>query len=253
MKRVAVSALLATTLSACASYERVQFQASNPQQQAMIRDGRPAINSRQANSLVLVSPAGRQTKSGSRPIYVVAIYNLAKVPINFRVGDVEVIQIVNGQSHQIAVVPFEALAQEERNRQVAAAIFTGVAAAGNAYGASQAGRGSFSATSQNARGNTVTTTGSYYDPTAAAIAQGNAAAQNDAMISATIAQGQANLASLEQSAIKDNTLMPGEWYGGQLHLSPLADTSSNESKKYTITLRVGNDKHVIDVSQVRSE
>ena len=152
MKRVAVSALLATTLSACASYERVQFQASNPQQQAMIRDGRPAINSRQANSLVLVSPAGRQIKSGSRPIYVVAIYNLAKVPINFRVGDVEVIQIVNGQSHQIAVVPFEALAQEERNRQVAAAIFTGVAAAGNAYGASQAGRGSFSATSQNARG-----------------------------------------------------------------------------------------------------
>jgi hypothetical protein len=252
MIRVILSALLTTILAACATYDVVQFQASNPQQQAMMRDGRPAISSRQANSLVLVSPAGRQMKSGSRPVYVVAIYNLAKAPVDFRVGDVEVIQVVNGQSYQIAVVPYESLVEEERNRQVAAAILTGVAAAGNAYSASQAGRGTFSATSYGPHGNTVNTSGNYYDPTAAAVAQGNAAAQNEAMIAATLVQGQANLATLEKSVIKDNTLMPGEWYGGQLHLAPPVNSSSNEAKNYTIALRVGSDKHVIDVTQVRS-
>jgi hypothetical protein len=252
MLRLLLSALLMLCLAACASYDVVQFQASNPRQQAMMRDGRPAISSRQKNSLVLVSPAGRQIKSGSRPVYVVAIYNLAKTPVDFRVSDVEVIQVVNGQSYQIPVVPYEALVQEERNRQVAAAIFTGMAAAGNAVSASQAGHGTFNATSYGSRGGTVTTTGSYYDPTANAIAQSNAAAQNEAMISATLAQGQANLATLERSVIKDNTLMPGEWYGGQLHLTPPQNSSNDEAKTYTISLPVGSDKHVIDVTQVRS-
>jgi hypothetical protein len=252
MIRVLFSALLMSCLAACASYDAVQFRASNPQQQAMMRDGRPAISSRQKSSLVLVSPARRQIKSGSRPVYVVAIYNLARTPVDFRVSDVEVIQTVNGQPYQIAVLPYETLVQEEKNRQVAAAILTGVAAAGNAYSASQAGHGTFNATSYGPRGGTVTTSGSYYDPTANAIAQNNAAAQNEAMISATIAQGQANLATLERSVIKDNTLMPGEWYGGQLHLAPPKDSSNDESKSYTISVLVGSNKHVIDVTQVRS-
>jgi len=251
MKQIVFSALLMPCLAACASYDVVQFQASNPQQQAMMRDGRPAISSRQKNSLVLVSPAGRQIKSGSRPVYVVAIYNLAKAPVDFRVSDVGVVQIVNGQSYQIPVLPYETLVQEERNRQVAAAVLTGVAAAGNAYSASQAGHGTFSATSYGPRG-TVTTSGSYYDPTANAIAQNNAAAQNEAMIAATLVQGQANLATLERAVIKDNTLMPGEWYGGQLHLAPPKSSSSDEAKSYTISLLVGSDKHVIEVTQVRS-
>jgi hypothetical protein len=252
MVRLLFSALLMLCLAACESYDVVQFQATNPQQQALMRDGRPAISSRQKNSLVLVSPAGRQIKSGSRPVYVVAIYNLAKTPVDFRVSDVEVIQVVNSQSYQIPVVPYEALVHEERNRQVAAAILTGVAAAGNSISASQAGHGTFNATSYGPRGGTVTTSGSYYDPTANAIAQSNAAAQNEAMISTTLAQGQANLATLERSAIKDNTLMPGEWYGGQLHLAPPQNSSNDEAKTYTISLQVGSDKHVIDVTQVRS-
>jgi hypothetical protein len=159
---------------------------------------------------------------------------------------------VNGQPYQIAVVPYEALVQEETNRQVVAAILTGVGAAANSYSASQAGRGTFSATSYGSRGGTVTTSGSYFDPTANAIAQGNAAVQNEAMISATFAQGQANLATLERSVVKDNTLMPGEWYGGQLHLAPPKDASNDNSKSYTISVVVGSDKHVIDVAQVHS-
>jgi hypothetical protein len=58
------------------------------------------------------------------------------------------------------------------------------------------------------------------------IAQNNAAVQNEAMISATIETGQRNMAVLEQAVIKDNTLMPGEWYGGQLHLAPPTDQAA---------------------------
>jgi hypothetical protein len=91
----------------------------------------------------------------------------------------------------------------------------------------------------------VNTTG--YSPTAAAIAQSNASAQNAEMISDVIERGQANLATLEHAVIKDNTVMPGEWYGGQLHIQPLAGDSS--MKNYTITVQVGSDRHEISIAQ----
>ena len=89
--------------------------------------------------------------------------------------------------------------------------------------ASRAGYGSYTTPSGR--------TGTFYSPTAAAIAQGNAAAQNDAMFAATIERGQQNMAQLEQAVIKDNTLMPGEWYGGQLHIFAADEPSVGKSKK----------------------
>jgi hypothetical protein len=138
------------------------------------------------------------------------------------------------------IVTYEMLVQEEKNRQIAAAILTGVASAGNAYSASQAGYGHYTTPSGRS--------GTFYSPTAAAIAQNNAAAQNDAMIGATIESGQRNMAVLEQSVIKDNTLMPGEWYGGQLHLAPPTDQGGAQ-KMYTIVITVGSDRHVINIAQ----
>jgi hypothetical protein len=80
------------------------------------------------------------------------------------------------------------------------------------------------------------------------IAQSNAAVQNETMIAATVETGQRNMAVLEQSVIKDNTLMPGEWYGGQLHLAPPTDQAGAQ-KTYTIVITVGNDRHVVEVAQ----
>ena len=68
------------------------------------------------------------------------------------------------------------------------------------------------------------------------------------MFAATVETGQRNSAALEQSVIKDNTLMPGEWYGGQLHLAPPTDQGGGQ-KTYTIVITVGTDRHVIDVAQ----
>jgi hypothetical protein len=55
------------------------------------------------------------------------------------------------------------------------------------------------------------------------------------------------MAMLERAIIKDNALMPGEWYGGQLHIAPLA--SQDGPKSYTISVAVGSDRHEIQISQ----
>jgi hypothetical protein len=239
--RIFAIAVLCAALAGCVTAgETISFRASNPQQQAMMRDGQPALVSRQKNSLVLVRPASRQLQANGRPVFVVGINNLGRQPVDFVVGQVEAVQHVSGSDCEMKIVTYEMLVQEEKNRQVAAAILTGVAAAGNAYSASQAGYGRYTTPSGR--------TGTFYSPTAAAIAQNNAAYQNDAMIAATVETGQRNMAVLEQSVIKDNTLMPGEWYGGQLHLAPPTDQGSGP-KTYTIVITVGPDRHVIDVTQ----
>lgn len=239
--RISLVAVLCAALGGCVTAgETISFRASNPQQQTMMRDGQPALVSRQKNSLVLVRPASRQLRVNGRPVFVVGINNLGKQPIDFVVAQVEVVQHVAGSDYEMKVVTYEMLVQEEKNRQVAAAILTGVAAAGNAYSASQAGYGHYTTPSGR--------TGTFYSPTANAIAQNNAAIQNEAMIATTVEAGQRNMAVLEQSVIKDNTLMPGEWYGGQLHLAPPSDQGSGP-KTYTIVITVGQDRHVIDVFQ----
>jgi hypothetical protein len=240
MRILGVVALGAALTGCVTNSETVQFRSSNPNQQAMMRDGQPALVSRQKNSLVLVRPASRQIQSNGRPVFVVGINNLSRGPIDFRIAQVDANQRVGASEFPMQVVTFEMLQQEEKNRQIASAILVGVAGAANAYSASRAGYGSYTTPSGK--------TGTFYSPTAAAIAQNNAAVQNETMVAATIEQGQQNMAQLEQSVIKDNTLMPGEWYGGQLHLAPPADQAGGQ-KHYSIVIMVGSDRHVIEVAQ----
>jgi hypothetical protein len=236
--------LLCSTVSGCVTAgDTVSFRASNPQQQTLMRDGQPALVSRQKSSLILVRPASRHIQTNGRPVFVVAINNLSRQPVNFQVGQVEAVQHASGSDFEMKVVTYEMLVQEEKNRQVAAALLTGLAAGANSISASRAGHGSYTTPSGR--------TGSFYDPTAATIAQNNAAVQNEAMIASTIETGQRNMIMLEQAVIKDNTLMPGEWYGGQLHLAPPADQGSGP-KTYTVVITVGTDRHVIDISQVQA-
>lgn len=248
--RIAFVFALAALCSGCASHEIANFQ---PQagQQAIVRDGQPALVSRAKNSIVLIRPASRQFVSGGRPVFVVGIFNLSPAPLEFRVADIQATQTVNQQEVQLKVFTYDELVQEERNRQVVAAILTGVAAGANAYSAAHAGYYNSTSTVSTPHGMyQVNTVG--YSPTANAIAQANASAQNEAMISATIEQGQQNLANLEQGVIKDNTMLPGEWYGGQVHLQPLASGDSGGSPKtYSISLLVGQDRHVINIVQAR--
>src|ERR1700730_2206714 len=128
MRKLGAVALCAALSGCVTNGETVQFRPSNPQQQAMMRDGQPAIVSRQKNSLVLVRPAARQLQANSRPVFVIGINNIGRGPVDFRVAEVEAIQRVGTTQYAMQVVTFEMLQQEEQNRQVARAILTGVAA-----------------------------------------------------------------------------------------------------------------------------
>jgi hypothetical protein len=248
--RTALALAAAALCASCASTETVQFRPSGDQQ-AIVRDGQPALVSQRKNSIVIARPAARQFRTGGRPVFVIAINNRTGTPQDFRVANVQVTQIVHGEATSLKVITYEMLVQEEKTRQVFAAIGTGLVAGANAYSASRAGYYNSNSTVSTPHGTyNVNTTG--YSPTAAAIAQSNANAQNAEMIGATIERGQANMATLERGVIKDNTLMPGEWYGGQLHLQPLV-SDDGPTKTYSITVLVGSDRHEITIVQGASQ
>lgn len=238
--------LCAAAVAGCVTTETVQFQ-PKLDQQAITRDGVPGIVSTKKDSIVIARPAAREFQIGGRPVFVLAVYNRGRTPQEFRVSNVTVTQHVNGNDAALKVITYEELVSEEKTRQTLAAIGAGLAVAGNAMAASQAGYYHSNSTVYTPRGGAyqVHTTG--YSPTAAAIAQSNANAQNAELISATIERGQANMGMLELAVIKDNTLMSGEWYGGQLQIAPLA--SQDGPKTYTISVAVGSDRHEIQISQ----
>jgi hypothetical protein len=165
-------ALAALACAGCASHEAVSFTPRGDQQ-AIIRDGVPAIVSRRPNSVVLVRPASREFRGGARPVFTVAINNLSREPLEFRVANVQVVQMVNNEPRLLKVISYEELTQEERTRQTVAAMGTGLAVAGNAMAASQAGNYTANSTVSTPRGTyNVQTTG--YSPAAAAAAPAGA-------------------------------------------------------------------------------
>ncbi len=124
-----VVALAALPLAGCVTNETVSFRASGSGQQAIIRDGQSALVSRQKNSLVLVRPASREIATGGRPVFVVGINNISPKPVNFLVTQVEASQMVGEQAFAMQVITYEALVQEEKNRQVGRAMLAGLARA----------------------------------------------------------------------------------------------------------------------------
>lgn len=242
-----IGAVSFSLLAAGCVSDRVRFN-TGPGQTALIRDGKPTVSSVGKQSVVLLSRTGRDIPAGQRVGFVVAIQNRGSAPLDFTVAEVQVEQTFGpgSTSQPLEVLTFEKLQQEERTRQVVSALLVGVAAGANAAAASQAGYYRSNSTIYTPRGTYIaTTTG--YSPAAAAIASANASAQNAAMIDSTIAQGQANMAKLENEYIKDHTLLPGEWYGGTVGIAPPA--GDGKQKSYQIRLRVGSDIHVFDAVQ----
>ncbi|MEA2994410.1 MAG: hypothetical protein QOD40_3330 [Alphaproteobacteria bacterium] len=244
--RMVVLVALALLCSSCVQQETVRFQAK-AQQQAFVRDGRPALVSQKANSIVLIRPAARQIAAGGRPVFVVGIRNLTKSPVDFIVRNVAVTQVAGAQTVALKVFSYEELVAEERTRQVVEAVLVGAVAGLNSAAASQGGYSNRTTTRYTATGPHTSYTTSY-SSLAATNAQNRAFRQNEKMTDAAIAEGQANLAILERDVIKDNTLMPGEWYGGTLHVAaPSRDADG--PRTYTIAMMVGADRHDINIVQ----
>jgi hypothetical protein len=244
--RIVIALACALPLGACMQ-ETVRFHAK-PSQQAVVRDGQPALVSEKTNSLVMIRSTTRQFASGQRPVFVVGVHNLTKQPIDFQVRNIAVTQFAGGSGVPMKVYSYEDLVAEERTAQIMTALLVGAAVGANTALATQA--------SYRTKTTTVhSPTGSYsyrtatYSPSRAAAAHNRAMRQNVRLIDAAIKDGQGNLAALEREVIKDNTLMPGEWSGGTLHIAPPADAGGASPKRYSIALTVGPDRHEIDVVQ----
>jgi hypothetical protein len=245
--RLLIVVLCALGCSACMQ-ETVRF-AAKEEQQALVRDGQPALISTKKNSVVMIRPASRQFATGARPVFVVGIHNRSDAPLDFSLRNVHAAQIAGGSTVAMKVFTYDELVTEERTRQVVEALLVGAVAGADVALAPQAGYRTHTTTVKSPGGSYSYRTVSY-SPSAAMAAQRHAVRQDERVLVAAIKQGQKNLAKLEHDVLKDDTLLPGEWYGGTLHLQPLAEAEgSSGPKTYSISLMVGPDEHQIDVIQ----
>lgn len=241
----------AAALASCTSVETPSF-VPNAQQEAIVRDGQPALISKKPKSVVMVRPATRSFQGGERPAFVVAVLNTGPAPATLYVHDVRVSQSIPGDKpYELKVYSYDDLVAEEKQAQLNRAILVSLAAGANAAAAANAGYYNASGTVYSPYGvSRVTVSG--YDPSAAAIANANAAATNSAMIADAVETGQRNLAVLEQSVMKDNTVLPGEWYGGRVVIAPPKLVATDKPKVYRITVSFAGEVHEIDVTQSRA-
>lgn len=227
LKKSCALALVAVSLAGCVTGQTTAFR-QGPGQMALVRDGRPSISSQKAKTAVILAPAARQTAVGVRPTLVVAIQNRSSQPTTFRLAAVKATQVGgSNDGAELKVYSYDELVAEEQSRRVAAAILVGLAAGANAAAAANSSR----------------------NPYINNWNQHVAARQNADLAASVAAQGEVNMAVLEQTIIKDNTLMPGEWYGGVMQIQAPTTTDIATPTAYALDIEIGGEHHVFDVTQ----
>jgi hypothetical protein len=251
---VAATGLL--LLTGCASGEHISLVA-NSSQQSLMRDGVPTLLSTQ-QQVVMLRPAASTVRRGDRPAFVVAVYNRSKRPAELRVSDITALQTGLAQQTPIHVYTYDELVAEARRKQAWAAVGVALGGAAGAINAANAGYSStYGSYSGSASGpySSVTMNGTYaattYDPARAYAAQSINNAQTAANFAAIEAQGQQRLGELQNTILKDNTVLPGEWVGGIVVLDRPPKAADGVSR-YQIDVRFGGELYSFAVNQARS-
>jgi hypothetical protein len=127
------------------------------------------------------------------------------------------------------------------------AFATALAGAGRAISAAYAG---YSTTNGSVYGGgTVGTfSATTYHQYRSQHAQQLAQAQTNADFASLRAEGELNLQRLEQTILKDHTVLPGEWYGGTIVLE-VPPRGAGDITEYTISVRFGGEVHEFQVRQ----
>ncbi|AHB50350.1 hypothetical protein W911_14640 [Hyphomicrobium nitrativorans NL23] len=252
MREKLLLALLCCVLAGCASSEQILLTAA-PDQQAIVRDGIPALISHKKH-LVMLRPNNRLVKSGARPAFTLVVRNQGQSPETLFEASISASQTLAGKSAAVRVYRYDELVQEEQTRQAMAAVGAALAGAGRAMSAANAGyvntTGSFNAYRPGYGTAYGTYSSTTYDPLRAQIAQQAANAETTADFAALRAQGESNLMSLQQTILKDNTVMPGEWYGGSIVLDA-PEKTGNEMIAYSIVVIFAGEEHVFSISHVK--
>jgi hypothetical protein len=249
--------LLICALSACSSNTRISLSAAS-NQESLTRDGVPALVSKQ-KYVVMLKPASAVIRSSGRPAFVVAVYNPTRKPTELHVAGISARQA----DTSVHVYSYEELIAEVQRKQRWATFAAALGGAARAMNAANAG---YTRTSGIYSGQTygtytgslngtysASTTGVYsaatYDSSRAYAAQQMANAQTAADFARIQANGQQALDELQNSILKDNTLLPGEWVGGVVVLD--APVETNGTASYSVDVRIKDEIHTFAISQAR--
>jgi len=246
--RFQIALLCILSMTACAPQKDSISLTAAPGQQAIIRDGVPALVSSKKNT-VFLRPLDARQESGGRPKFVVAMYNRGNAPATFRMSDLRV-EMLQPRHASIKVYTHAELADEvetERNTRLFLAALSGAAGAVSAASAGTTyTSGSYGYSTPYGTGSGFYT-GSSYNP---GLAQAAINANNDRTLNtmASIESSAQNaLTTLRATILKDHTLMPNEWHGGVIVLDP--PEMSKEGAQYQISLWLDGEEHVFTVSQ----
>jgi hypothetical protein len=248
--RAAVAALL---LTACAKNDAVSLLASNDQQ-AVTRDGSPALISAKRN-VVMLKASGEEMESGERPTFVVALQNMQADPVNLSPNRITArVLSADGTFRPLKVYSYAELVAEEKRRQTMAAVGAVLVGVSRGISAANAGysntNGSFNAYNSYGASAHGTYSSRSYNAYQAYSAQQLANAQTSADFAAIRDEGAYNLQRLQGTIIKAHTLAPGEWYGGTIVLDkPKKDKTG--SAAYSVSIELDGEEHVFHVRQQR--
>ena len=167
-----------------------------------------------------------------RPTYVALIRNVGGAPVTFRYGDISVVQA--DTQKPLKVWNVDQLQAEARGQAMAAAILGGIAGAAGGYYAGTV----------HVNGNHYNYSG-YNSGVGAALASSNV---NSAMVA-----GEINVAALENAMLMDNTILPGEAYGGVFVFDAAKVSSIKNPRSYRVNFKVGNDVHQFDLLVTREQ
>lgn len=225
MRKALTVATCAAMLAGCVTTDRVSFTPTSASQMPLFRDGRSAIASTIGATRVVLSPKLRQQNRGQRPIFVVAIQNGGNQPVNFTLAGVSAEISGPGATRHLHVISYEQLVQEAQAEAMAGLIL-GVALIG-AGAAVSSGRPTYSN----------------------AVLAGSLTGAGVGTMIGSAERSEEAIARFEETVMKDHTIMPGEWFGGQMHLQAPSDIPPDQVANYRLTIRLGNDAHVFDIVQ----
>ncbi len=234
MRRILIlGAGLCCGLTGCAAPQKVVLTAA-PDQQAIVRNGVPVLASNKKH-LVMLRPNSRLMGGNARPAFTLIVRNQGRAPETLQEASIRAWQVIGGKHVVVRVYRYDDLMEEEQTRQKIAAFGVALSGFGRAMSAASAGNVTTTGTvtAQGPYGTTYGTySGSTYDPARAQAAQSIASAETRADFERLQAQGEANLQALDTTILKDNTVMPGEWYGGTIILAAPAK-SEHGGKDYS--------------------
>ena len=148
-------------------------------------------------------------------------------------------------NEQLKVFSYQELEEEENSRQAMQAFAAALSGIGRSMQAANAGYSYDSGTYNSYGGYGNNTYGSYsgysYDPYAAQAAQSAAQAQTDADFARIKATGEQNMAELQRTILKMQTVAPGQWYGGTVVVQ--MPDPEDTAVPVTVRVNVGSETH----------